>query len=362
MANANIRIGARAALGVALLSLVALGACTPHVEPKSDPARAARAASALNAGAPVLVATGDIASCRDEDRAASMRADAVGALAREQLEAAEAAGSPVAVPALGNLAYEDGSAADYDCFARAWEGLNRFTLPVPGDRDYRTSATALPYYAYWQELKGDSAAAVEFISPLRDYVTITEGQYYYSFDWAGWHIVALDSETPAMDAQLAWLAADLQATAQPCVLAFWHRPRFSSAVDGGNPGVDALYRQLYQADATLVLNSHDRHYERFAPQTPDGDADPEGLAQFIVGTGGKGLQGSPAVRSSFIVAFEEDLVAANSEARVFGSYGVLRLQLLPGGYAWEFIDLNRHVRDSGRAPCVARAAAPQPTS
>lgn len=357
MGNTKSRVGVQLGFGLVMASALALGACSSHVDPKTDPARAAAAASALNPGAPVLLAAGDIAACRHEDRAASMRGEAVGALAREQLKRAEDAGSPAAVLALGNLAYEHGSAADYGCFARAWEGLNRFTLPVPGDREYRTSATAQPFYDYWQGMKADGAAAVELVSPLRDYAAIEDGRYHYSFDWGGWHIVALDSETPAMEAQMAWLATDLQAAPQGCVLAFFHRPRFSSGPDGGNPAMDGLFRQLHQAGATLVLNSHDRHYERFAAQTPEGLADPAGLTEFIVGTGGKGHQGAAAVRSTVTLAFEENPVAANSEARVFGSYGVLRLQLLPGGYVWEFIDLNRHVLDSGSAPCAARAAA-----
>src|SRR5215207_1728222 len=36
----------------------------------------------------------------------------------------------------------------------------------------------------------------------------------------------------------------------------------------------------------VVLNRHDHIYERFAPQTPDGIADPvRGIREFVVGTG-----------------------------------------------------------------------------
>jgi len=37
----------------------------------------------------------------------------------------------------------------------------------------------------------------------------------------------------------------------------------------------------------LALNGHDHDYERFAPQAPAGRADPSGVTEFVVGTGGK---------------------------------------------------------------------------
>jgi len=38
----------------------------------------------------------------------------------------------------------------------------------------------------------------------------------------------------------------------------------------------------------VVLSAHEHNYERFAPQDPNGEADPErGIRQFVVGTGGK---------------------------------------------------------------------------
>jgi alkaline phosphatase len=38
----------------------------------------------------------------------------------------------------------------------------------------------------------------------------------------------------------------------------------------------------------VVINGHDHDYERFRPQTPDGDADTaRGIREFIAGTSGK---------------------------------------------------------------------------
>jgi acid phosphatase type 7 len=74
-----------------------------------------------------------------------------------------------------------------------------------------------------------------------------------------------------------------------------------------------------------VLNGHDHDYERFAPQDPLGHPDPvDGIREFVVGTGGAPWLPFRAV-------------AANSQVRKTGTFGVLRLTLRPGGYRWRFV-------------------------
>lgn len=68
--------------------------------------------------------------------------------------------------------------------------------------------------------------------------------------------------------QEKWLKADLAAHPAKCTLAYWHQPRFSSAIHGNDPAYDAFWRALYAAGAEIVLNGHDHDYERFGPQTP----------------------------------------------------------------------------------------------
>jgi len=83
---------------------------------------------------------------------------------------------------------------------------------------------------------------------------------------------------------------------------------------------------LYAAGVEVVLNGHYQDYERFAPQNPDGGADPAlGIREFIVGTGGIGINTFNAVP------------LANSEVRNSGAFGVLKLTLGDGAYAWQFI-------------------------
>jgi hypothetical protein len=102
----------------------------------------------------------------------------------------------------------------------------------------------------------------------------------------------------------------------------------------------AFWRVLYEAGADVIINGHDHDYERFAPQTPTGVADPNrGIREFIVGTGGESLRlFKPAV--------------ANSEVRNSSTFGVLRLDLSPGGYAWQFIAVTgRSFSDNGTTAC-----------
>jgi hypothetical protein len=95
-------------------------------------------------------------------------------------------------------------------------------------------------------------------------------------------------------------------------VAYWHHPRFSSGGSHGpNPTYQPFWEALYEAGADLVLAGHDHVYERFAPQTPAGEADPAfGLRQFTIGTGGRSLVGFGAVQP-------------NSEFRYNANYGIL---------------------------------------
>src|SRR5439155_197200 len=82
----------------------------------------------------------------------------------------------------------------------------------------------------------------------------------------------------------------------------------------------------------------DHSYQRFAPQTTTGVADAAyGIREFVVGTGGAGL---------------EEFVSEvpNTEVRNNSAHGVLKLTLRESSYEWEFIpDLGQTFADSGRA-------------
>jgi hypothetical protein len=100
-----------------------------------------------------------------------------------------------------------------------------------------------------------------------------------------------------------------------------------------------IWQTLYDFSADVVLVGHDHDYERFGPQDAAGRADAaRGLRSFVVGTGGA----SP-------YAFET--IRANSEARLTGNFGVVRLTLRSDRFQWDFVDIAGVTRDSGEALC-----------
>ena len=270
-----------------------------------DPAQ-----STLLPGTPaVLVGAGDIGIC-------GSAADEATAALLDSIEGV--------VFTAGDNAYPDGTAADFaSCYAPSWGRHKARTRPAPGNHDYHTTGAA-GYYAYFGAAAGPT------------------GLGYYSYDLGDWHIVSLNSSVSmaAGSPQEQWLRADLAGHPVSCTLAYWHHPRFSSGRHGGDASPEPLWQALYDAGADVVISGHDHTYERFAPQTPDGAADPaRGIRQFVVGTGGASL-------------YNFTTIVANSEARDNTTHGVLRLSLGPGGYDWEFIPVaGGTFRDSGSGSC-----------
>jgi hypothetical protein len=228
----------------------------------------------------------------------------------------------------GDNAYKDGSTKEFaDCYQPTWGRVKDRTLPAPGNHDYQT-ADAAGYVAYF------GAAATP------------DGTTWYSTDLGLWHVIVLDSDCSNVGGcdlgspQGRWLAADLKAhVGTRCTLAIWHHPRFSSGQHGNDASVGPFWEQLVTANADLVINGHDHDYERFAPQDAAGKADRKvGLREFVVGTGGAELR-----------AFKQQ--AANSEFRLAGVWGVIRLTLHPANYDWEFLPTTGSVTDSGSALC-----------
>jgi acid phosphatase type 7 len=262
---------------------------------------------------PVLVGAGDIGDCTtDNDEATAALLDDI----------------PGTVMALGDLAYPNGTAAQFeDCYDPTWGRHKERTRPIPGNHDYHTKGAAA-YLDYF----GKAA-----VNP--------EGDPWYSYDLGAWHIIALDSDCEETNdcvlesKQGRWLTADLAASDAMCTMAMWHVPRFSSGFHQNDNDLDAFWRILYAAGADVIVNGHDHDYERFAPQDPDAVEDRQrGIREFVAGTGGTTLR-----------PFEE--LAANSELRAALMHGVLKFTLHPTSYEWEFIPTVGDFRDSGSAAC-----------
>ena len=218
----------------------------------------------------------------------------------------------------GDNAYPDGTIDEYTrCYGPTWgRVLDRTTLPAPGNHDWNTPDAA-GYRAYF------GSAAVH------------DGVTWYSTDLGAWHVIVLDSNCDkvrgcvANSPQGRWLAADLAANANTrCTLAIWHHPRFTSGEHGNDAQVQPFWDQLVGAGADLIVNGHDHDFEVFAPQDGAGKEDREsGIREIVAGTGG-------AVPRTF------PRVAANSEFRLAGEWGVLRLTLHVANSDSEFLPVG----------------------
>ena len=300
------------------LMLVAAAGTACHEDHITSPATAA---AALSAGAVhVLVGAGSIARCdMSMDEATARLLD----------------GIPGTVFTTGDNTYASGTISDFNrCFDPSWGRHRERIRPAAGDREYSVLGTA-GYFKYF----GAAAGAAD--------------KGYYSYDLGDWHVVVLNSSIPtaAGSPQEQWLRADLAASTRPCTIAYWHYPRFSSYSTHTRASIKPLWDALYAAGAEIVVNGHYRFYERFAPQSPSGDADPGGIRQFIVGTGGTG-------QNPF------DTVMPNSEVRKTGVFGVLKLTLGSGTYRWDFVPVaGQTFTDSGTGTCNgATSTADAPTS
>jgi hypothetical protein len=138
--------------------------------------------------------------------------------------------------------------------------------------------------------------------------------------------------------QFAFVDDMLDEDERHCTVAIWHHPLFSSGPTGPNAFMRDVWRELHVENVDVVINGHDHLYERFAPQDPDGRADPvRGIRQFTAGGGGAHL-------------YDFVRVSPNSEARI-KAFGVLKLTLEPTSYRWDYIEGNGAVTDRGVGAC-----------
>ena len=190
-------------------------------------------ASPVSAADPVLVGAGDIATCGEKGHVVTAN----------MLD-----GIAGTVYTLGDNAYPDGTAAQFrDCYDPTWGRHKDRTRPVPGNHDYNSGGGA--YYDYFGPNAGPP------------------GRGYYSYDLGAWHVVTLNSNVAADPAseQYAWLRNDLAASQNPCTLAMWHHPVFSSGSHGNDSKMAEVYGLLDESGVELALVGHDHIYERFAP-------------------------------------------------------------------------------------------------
>jgi hypothetical protein len=301
----------------------------------SSSATAVVSALPFPSGDPVVAAAGDIAC--DPASTSFKKGNGTAAACRQKYTSDLLVNAGLsAVLALGDNQSDCGG---YDAYLRSydlsWGRVKTLTKPTVGEQEYLTSGgtgcdasgSAAGYFQYFGAAAGEP------------------GKGYYSYDIGAWHVIALNSNCTNIGGcgtgspQETWLKADLAAHPSQCTLAYYHHPRFAS--NGDTLGVNQLWYDLVTAGADVVLNSHRRHYERFAPQGAGGTYDPVGgVREFVVGTGGKSL-------TKFGTTFE-----TNSEVRNDATFGVVKLTLHPAGYEWQFVpEAGKTFTDAGSAYC-----------
>jgi hypothetical protein len=241
-----------------------------------------------------------------------------------------------AVITLGDNQYDTAKLSSFkQVFDPTWGRFKAIMHPGLGNHEYLTSGAA-GYFDYFNGIGNQTGAAGN------------RSQGYYSFNVGSWHLIALNTNDGctivacgAASAQEKWLRADLAAYPAACTLAYWHAPRFSSGYSGNNTYTQALWQDLYNVGADVVLSGHSHDYERFAPQDASGKLNrTSGIREFVVGTGGAfftSLSSSPK---------------PNSEVRQNNTFGVLKLTLHPTSYDWKFFsESGKKYTDSGSGLC-----------
>ncbi len=236
---------------------------------------------------------------------------------------------------LGDV-YQTGTAAEFqNYYGPGFGRFKRVTSATPGNHEWGNRAVG--YDPYWGALAPRNG-----------------GGHWYSYDWADWHIVSLNSEesTGASSAQADWLRSDLARYDGTCTIAFWHRPRYSAGSHGDSAYTQPLWDAL-SGHAVMVLSGHDHNYQRMKPVS--------GITQFVVGSGGRresvGVNGSDGR-----LAFYNDTSVAALRLRLSnGSASHVLVGKSGSRYDSGTIGCRPHSFAQGRIPPPGTAAAAKPS-
>lgn len=167
---------------------------------------------------------------------------------------------------MGDMAYNDGTDLEFQLnFFRPYENLLRHMVvwPTLGNHEGHTSFSKTqtgPYFDAYVLPKNGEAGGLP-----------SGTEAYYSFDYANVHFVVLDSHHSHRGpegAMLRWMKADIAATRQEWLIAYWHHaPYTKGSHDSDTEGqlID-MHRYalpiLEAAGVDLVLAGHSHIYER----------------------------------------------------------------------------------------------------
>ena len=166
-----------------------------------------------------------------------------------------------------------------NCYDPTWGRYKARTRPAPGNHEYGTSGAA-GYFNYFGPAAGDARPGLVQLRPRRLARHRPQQQLRVGRRLRRRHPPG--AVAPGRPGRQRQPAAPLASGTTP-----GSAPGRSH---GNDTEVGPFWDALYDDGADLVLNGHDHVYERFAPQRPDGTADPAyGIREIIVGTGGAQL-------------------------------------------------------------------------
>jgi hypothetical protein len=98
---------------------------------------------------------------------------------------------------------------------------------------------------------------------------------------------------------------------------------------------------MAQYGVSIVLNGHDHDYQRWVPMNGSGNPSSTGVTEFLVGTGGHGIQ--TFAKTDSRVAFSDDISPQ--------AFSVLKLALASNGANFSYINSAGTTLDSGFVSC-----------
>jgi hypothetical protein len=231
---------------------------------------------------------------------------------------------------LGDV-YNDGTPTEfhnwYGTGTNRYSRFNAITNPAIGNHEYfhvgGGQYEAPGYFDYWDNVP-----------------------HYYSFDAGGWHMISLDStsqynQTAPGTPQYDWLMQDLDANTATCTIVYFHHPLYNVGTEGEATRMSQIWALLADHGVDIVLTAHDHDYQRWHPLNGQGELDPNGITEFVIGTGGHGIQDFIKTDNRMAVGFDTPPSA----------FGALRMELNQDGAAFQFTNIQGSILDSGSIPC-----------